>query len=69
MLQGIIAFADTEMKPLKSNQSRRRERKKKKLAAYLEIAKLNDKDREVSESLPPLTMICMSSCPDIFIKL
>jgi hypothetical protein len=67
MLQGVIAFPVTVMKPLTSNQSRRRERKKKKLTAYLEIAKLNDKDREVSESLPPLTMMC--SCPDIFIQL
>jgi hypothetical protein len=67
ILHGVIAFADTIMKPLTSNQSRRRERKKKKLSAYLEIAKLNDSDREVSESLPPLTMMC--GCPDIFIKL
>jgi hypothetical protein len=37
------------MKPLTSKQLQRREKKNKKVAAYLEIAKLNDKDREVSE--------------------
>jgi hypothetical protein len=67
MLQGVIAFANTVMKPLKSKQAQRRERKKKKLAAHLKIAKLNDNDREVSDSLPPFTMMC--SCPDIFIQL
>jgi hypothetical protein len=67
MLQGVTAFADTVMKPLTSKQSERIERKKKKLVAYLEVAKLNDKDREVSESLPPLTMMC--TCPNIFREL
>ena len=57
MLQGVIAFTDTGMKPRTSKRSRRLESKKKKLAAFLEIAKLNDKDREVSESLPPLRMM------------
>jgi hypothetical protein len=58
MLQVVTAFADLVMKPLTSKQSQRVERKKKKLAAYLEIAKLNDKDREVSESLCPLSVLC-----------
>jgi hypothetical protein len=39
------------MKPLTSKQLHRVENRKKKLAAYLEVAKLNDKDREVSEKL------------------
>jgi hypothetical protein len=39
------------MKPLASKQLQRVEKKKRKLAAYLEIAKLNDKDREVSKKL------------------
>ncbi|KAJ9594990.1 hypothetical protein L9F63_013712 [Diploptera punctata] len=34
------------MKPLTTKQLQRMEKKKKKLAAFLEIAKLNDKDRE-----------------------
>ncbi|PNF35208.1 hypothetical protein B7P43_G06862 [Cryptotermes secundus] len=34
------------MKPLTSKQLQRVEKRKKKLAAYLEVAKLNDKDRE-----------------------
>jgi hypothetical protein len=67
MLQGVITIADAVMKPLKSKQAQRRERKKNKLAAYLKIAKLNDNDREVSDILPPLTM--MYSCPDIFIQI
>jgi hypothetical protein len=58
MLQALITIADEVMKPLKSKQAERRERKKKKLAAYLKIAKLNDNDKEVSAILPPLTMMC-----------
>jgi hypothetical protein len=64
MLEGVTADADKAMKPLTSKQCERVQRKKKKLAAYLEIAKLNDKDREVSESLPARTMMCR--CPNIF---
>lgn len=46
MLEGVTAFSNTKMKPLTTKQLQRIEKKKKKLAAFLEIAKLNDKDRE-----------------------
>ncbi|XP_069701462.1 uncharacterized protein Rexo5 isoform X2 [Periplaneta americana] len=46
MLEGVTTFSNTKMKPLTSKQLQRIEKKKKKMAAYLEIAKLNDKDRE-----------------------
>lgn len=49
MLEGLTAFSDTKMKPLTPKQLQRIEKKNKKMAAYLEIAKLNDKDREVSK--------------------
>ena len=48
MLEGVTAFQNTKMKPLTTRQLKRLEKKKKKLVAFLEIAKLNDKDREVS---------------------
>jgi hypothetical protein len=51
LLEGVTAFSNTKMKPLASKQLQRVEKKKRKLAAYLEIAKLNDKDREVSKKL------------------
>ncbi|XP_067002958.1 uncharacterized protein Rexo5 isoform X2 [Anabrus simplex] len=44
MLGSITAFS--KMKPLTSKQLQRMEKKQKKMAAYLEIAKLNDKDRK-----------------------
>ncbi|PSN57628.1 hypothetical protein C0J52_05431 [Blattella germanica] len=46
MLEGVTAFSNSKMKPLTAKQLQRIEKKKKKLAAFLEIAKLNDKDRE-----------------------
>ncbi|CAG2062016.1 unnamed protein product, partial [Timema podura] len=35
-----------EMRPLTTRQQQRIDKKKKKMAAYLEIAKLNDQDIE-----------------------
>jgi hypothetical protein len=49
------------MKPLTSKQLQRIEKKKKKMSAHLEIAKLNDKDREVNEILTSLVYRCASS--------
>jgi hypothetical protein len=51
LFEGVAAFSTTEMKPPASKQLQRVENKKRKLTAYLEIAKLNDKDREVSRKL------------------
>jgi len=55
-MEGVMTFSNTNMNPLSSKQLQRIERKKKKIAAYLEIAKLNDREREVSEILSPFTI-------------